>query len=362
MKKVAFLALILLTYYLAATYRSLPLLILCMAELFLSVILFFLPRFLRRKLNVSFLSREAFAEEGETVSCSVTVSCRGRLPVSRFSLRLRARYLPGARVLRKKLYGGCERGENRFDFQLQANHCGMLAVRMTRVSVYDYLALFASGKSLKEEMQVAVFPQKEALQIRLAPYGTGDGNLPAQQTVNAAGEANEEIRQIREYRVGDSARYIHWNQSARTDALWIKEYEKDVNYRVKVFADTSGFYGASAAALGAFYKLLSALVLGLLRVGAVVTVLWYDCGRECMASAEVTEEEQCRDMLLMLYRTKFLRVKNSVIKAAIDRAAAGEKNFLKLTLDLMLFAENRPVTQFLRKEIEREIQERILFI
>ena len=50
--------------------------------------------------------------------------------------------------------------------------------------------------------------------------------MPEEISLQRPGESDQEIRQIREYRPGDARRFIHWNQSARTGDLWIKEYER----------------------------------------------------------------------------------------------------------------------------------------
>lgn len=38
------------------------------------------------------------------------------------------------------------------------------------------------------------------------------------------GTYGDEFPQLQEYAQGDSYRYIHWKQSARTDILWVKDY------------------------------------------------------------------------------------------------------------------------------------------
>ena len=59
MKKIAFLSLTVLTFYLAAMYRLLPLMLLCLAELFFIVCMRVLPRYLKRYIRVVFSGKKS---------------------------------------------------------------------------------------------------------------------------------------------------------------------------------------------------------------------------------------------------------------------------------------------------------------
>ncbi len=69
--------------------------------------------------------------------------------------------------------------------------------KMEQLKVYDYLALFSASRKIRQELTVAAFPNSQPMRM--------------------------------EYRPEDSWRHIHWNQSARTGRLWIKEYEEETN-------------------------------------------------------------------------------------------------------------------------------------
>lgn len=81
------------------------------------------------------------------------------------------------------------------------------------------------------------------------------------------GNNYEEVRQIREYRDGDSVRHIYWNQTARRDSLWVKEYEEETKGRAVLFLDLKDGKDKTESALDAFYTLAQALIQGLMRNG-----------------------------------------------------------------------------------------------
>ena len=360
MKKLAFLILILATCYLAAMYRSLPLMALGLTEFLLLIILFILSRYFRKSLTASFPQQSESTEEGVSTVCRILVRNSGRLPVSRIALRLRVRYAK-RKGKKRKLYGGSERGKTNLEFQICSKYCGLLQVQIDRLRIYDYLSLFSSKKKLKEEMRIAVFPKEQALHIEIPVSWWEESRSSGDQTVSRPGDAYNEIRQIREYRTGDSNRYIHWNQSAKMDQLWIKEYEKETDSQIDVFADITGVSNVSRSELSAFYKLLSALVLGLLKEVAVVRVYWYQSNIESFVSKNITDIDQCRDMLFALYQVT-LKQESSLTGEVTAGNLSFDQRLIKLTLSLDLFAGNTLLHQFSTEKLQQEIQETFIVI
>lgn len=360
MKKLAFLILILATCYLAAMYRSLPLMALGLTELLLFIILFILSRYFRRKLTAGFSQQSGSAEDGVNTICRISVRNSGRLPVSRIALKLRVRYARESKSKKKKLYGGSERGESNLEFQVRAEYCGLIWVQIDWLRAYDYLSLFSSKKGLKEEMRIAVFPKEQALHIEIPVSWWEESRSSGDQTVSRPGDAYNEIRQIREYRTGDSNRYIHWNQSAKMDQLWIKEYEKETDSQIHVLADIKDISNASQSELSAFYKLLSALVLGLLKEAAAVRVYWYQSNIRSFVSKNITNTDQCRDMLFSLYQENLDQESSQTQE--VTEEMSFDQNLIKLTLNLALFEGNMLLHQFSSERLLQEIQETFITI
>jgi uncharacterized protein (DUF58 family) len=302
MKKLGFILSCLFIWYLAGMYRYPPLMILAQLELIFFLVSFFLSRYFRSRLAVEVLRQSDTAEKGTQFTCIIRAYNRGKLPVSNFRIRLWYGYGQELRPEMRHVYGGSESGENLLRLELSGKYCGMIHLKMSRLRVYDYLNLFSASKKLNEEMWIAVFPQEKGLQLELPSLCYQESNLPQELRVGNGEETRNEIRQLREYRTGDSNRYIHWNQSARMGQLWVKEYEKETDYKVLLFLDLDGIWEAKISGRDHFYELLSALLLGLLRKSAAVRVCWYDGERKCFVNEEATNKSQCRDILLMLYR------------------------------------------------------------
>lgn len=346
MSKFAFIALALLTYYLAGMYLSLPLMIMGIAELIMLPFLFAAPRYMRKNISAEFVKKSESALENSKTSCGIVIRNKGRLAANRCQLRFRYRYSGDRKAKTAKLYCGADKGDSSSQLTVHARYCGLAQVKLDRIRVYDYLGLFSASKRLDTAMDVAVFPTEQALQI-VMPEGAYGAEGLSEYTVNRAGEANDEIRQIREYRTGDSHRRIHWNQSARTDKLWIKEYERETDTRAELLVTANE--GMTAEKMSLFYKLLSAAVLGLLENIAAVNVTWYDGEKKAFVSAEVTNGDKCRDMLLMLYRARLMGFSEDM-----------PSYFLRVTAGLELYRENDFLCRFSAENLDRELQEKII--
>lgn len=351
MKKVLFFAFTCFTFYWASRYRSLALLFLCLAELLLLVLLPVLPRLLKRNLSVRFPAEEDVAVEGLAKPCRVTVRCDGRMPVSRVRVRLRIWYALDDKGLEKKVYGGASVGENGLPFELLPAYCGMLCVRADRIRVYDYLSMFSASKRVDAEMRIAVFPREQALKINFSGIGQERGGEQDRPTRANRGDTSSEVRRIREYVPGDRLRHVHWNQSARTDRLWVKEFAPEPERQVDVLLDLRREKPVGAKAWSDFYRLLSALLNGLLREETSVSVHWKPAGAVSPLQRQVSEPGECRELLLALYGTAFSQE---------EWWAPSDGTALRLTAELALYAGERLLCGFHAEKLEEELRERTL--
>ena len=119
------------------------------------------------------------------------------------------------------------------------------------------------------------------------------------------GNNYEEVRQIREYRDGDSVRHIYWNQTARRDSLWVKEYEEETKGRA---------------------------------------VLLY--------GMEIREEDQCRELLCVLYRALETDGGKESVYAAEPPDLQGA---MRLTLDLVWFKGEDLIFRFSEENLGQEL-------
>ena len=157
------------------------------------------------------------------------------------------------------------------------------------------------------------------------------------------------IRQLREYAPGDLVRGIHWKQSARTDKLLVKEFQKEEEEGVSLYLDFSGEKEPGPEEMSAFYQILSALLLGVLKEKAAVRVKWTDAQRRSLYR-RVTTEEACMDLLLLLYdREETLFTKRP--------SGKGFKEDFTLNLNREIYYKEQCIHRFSLENCEREIKE-----
>ena len=390
MKRAAFLLFVILSFYIAGLYRYPPLLVLSAAALLSLPLLFFLPRHLKRRLLVEQVRKSETARKEEELVCELRVRNTGRLPVSRFGLRVSAWYGDGQAVrkvsgadgamrpqkYRMVLYGGCDSGESVLRFSILAGHCGLMRISLDRLRVYDYFSLFSAGEKLQEEMTAAVFPAPTELRL---VFSSAEAGREEPETVSAcavSGDSRDEVRQLREYRPGDLGRDIHWNQSARMDALWVREYERETEEIAEIYL-FPGRPGqgkrrfrkkqreeARLNRLDDFYLLLSALIHGLLKQEIRVRVYWqrkkngqmYQNGRE--GGFLIRNPEDLRQLLLFLYKEGFPFVDETA--GELPGKAMGEG--FCLNPDLELYWNGRLIHQFSRQRLEWEVEEMVFVL
>ncbi len=343
MSKIVLLLLAALTYYLAGMYLSLPLMILGTAELLLLIFLVILPRYLKRGLSVSFLKKSETAELGGEMRCQLVIHNTGKLPVSRARLRLKLKYAGEKKEVTRRLYFGAAKGDSETEFSFRTEYCGLIQIKADKLRVYDYMSLYSSSKPLDAYMEAAVFPVSSPLDIDL-PAEAFDNTGVSELTADKTGENNDEIRQIREYRTGDSKRHIHWNLSAKTDKLWIKEYQKDADLTAGILLSCGGEIKTQQQS--AFYSLFFSLALGLLQSAALVKVCWYDGGKGGYIIDEAANAEQLRELLVRLYRSNLSKA---------DNAPAFEYLF-RLTTDLELYGKEKLIRPFTAEDMTVENQ------
>ena len=353
MRKIVFLLFSALTVYIAGMYRLLPLVTMFVAEMLLFIGMFVLSRLFRHTTEISLHPPEQVAYKGEAAMCRLNVHRQGRLPLGQFRIRLQYRYDRESKASARLLYGY---RADALEIPVSGRYCGLLRLTIDHLRVYDYLQLFSPGRRVALDRALPVFPRECSLQFERAAESR-EATVPEESTLQRPGESYQEIRQIREYRTGDARRFIHWNQSARTGSLWIKEYETQEEPGAALLVDVSAGQPLDAAAWDAFYELLSAVLLGLLQCSAAVQVYWYDPGSGAFRCDTVYAAPQCREVLFHLYQAEPAAVQSKPVLPS-----GMEQDHLRLTSQLELYHGRVLLARFTQKNLQQEINERIITI
>lgn len=178
--------------------------------------------------NVSTLQVEA----GETAQLEVQVGNPGR----RTGLLLLEEGMP-------PVLGGSQRfvlepletgGEITLRYLVHAAHRGRYPIGPMRVRVPDPIGMVDLDRTLPSTATIVVTPRTEPLpRIPLTGHWAGAGE---NRTRELLGGGSPDVT-IREYRLGDDLRRIHWPTSARVDELMVRREEQQWQSRCTLLID-----------------------------------------------------------------------------------------------------------------------------
>lgn len=337
MRKLIFIAIAAASYYIAGMYRQMPLMILAVMEWILFICLFILSRCLRKNLTVSFPMQSTEAEKGSVRKCLIHIERAGALPIKKVCIKFKIYDDEGRFIQKIKAKKTIDILTGNIDFNICLDRCGMFCIKIDKVYIYDYLSIFHALKAVNEEMKLAVLPKARPFQMQLLStesIADQTDEPPYQSHIGYFGNETREIRQIREYRTGDTMRYIHWNQSAKTEKLWIKEFEKEDEASFEILLDMMIPDDWKYDKRDCFYEVVSALVLGFLQRRQSVNVSLYDGKVMDFITIPVENRSDYHRMMRKLFQTEFVK-KTDVIETAYERKQAlSNGRLLKCNLHL----------------------------
>lgn len=306
MKKILFVLLMLLTWYLAAMYHLISLMTLALAEILFFLGMFLASRYLRRHTKVRFSEPAMVITKNQKTPCRIVMEHTGILPPGRLRLRFRLAYWDQKGETTGFFYHHGLGGEQEeAGFYLDAPWCGQLIISMERVQIFDYVSLFQAGLLAGEELEAAVLPGGAAMTIRISEeFGNQQGWEAEIQPFVGMGDG--EIRQLRDYFPGDPHRLIHWKQSARMDTLLVKEQGPRQEQSAWLYLDLHSDQPKSARELDAFFEILHSLILGLMEEAFTLLVRWKEPDGS-WAGMEAADREDGSALLLRLYQSESMQ-------------------------------------------------------
>lgn len=337
MRKLIYIAIAAASYYIAGMYRQIPLMILAIMEWILFIFLFILSRCLRKNLTISFPMQSTDAQKGSAKKCLIHVERTGVLPLKKVCIKFKIYDDEGSFIKNIKVKKTVDILTGNIDFDICLDHCGMFCVQVDKVYIYDYLSIFHALKAVNEEKKLAVLPKARALQMQLfstESIADQTDEAPYQSHIGYLGNETREIRQTREYRTGDTMRYIHWNQSARTEKLWIKEFEKEDEASFEILLDMMMPDDWKRNKRDCFYEMVSALILGFLQRGKSVNISWYDGKVMDFITISIENRSDYRSMMRNLFQTEFIKRTDVIEKTYERKQALSNGRLLKCNLFL----------------------------
>lgn len=108
---------------------------------------------------------------------------------------------------------------------------GIYNLDMTNLKITDWFNILTIKKEKKQEEILNIYPKIYDLSNEVLTITDGMESLGSR--VVGSKERNQ-IRDVREYQVGDSIKNIHWKLSAKQSNLYVKNYEKTLGRRLNI--------------------------------------------------------------------------------------------------------------------------------
>lgn len=335
MKKLAYIVFILGMVYISAMYQVPSLMAAAIGLGFLMIFLWIGGFIAGRKLVITPASKICTVYQGQPLICSFNIKNPGRF----FLGPARIRVWMGRREKDHNimaLFDLTSEDPQNAALRMDPPFCGPMCFHAVEIKLWDPLKLSCVKKKIDFVWEAGILPPVQFLPEAAAKAVAAASGISqaGRSPLDDAGSGNE-IRQIREYRDGDLLRHIHWNQTARTDLLWVKEYEEDGFPAIRLFLDrplSPRSKQDDGQQADAFYRILSAFLYSLLEERISVTVFWKDMHNKNTFSFLAERKEQVPVFLLKLY--------------ASDLDSIQYSNALKLTWDLKLYHGDQLIHEF----------------
>lgn len=164
---------------------------------------------------------------------------------------------------------------------------GVMSVSIESIKYSDAFGILNKSVSINTTYSVIVMPNK--VNIDLGDFGAADSDeIPA---VNVYLSNSGDVSGYKEYGQGDRTNNINWKLFARTDKLYVREFERTSADEAVVLMDMN--INNLDSAIDIIYSIGSD--------NGVYTLLWLPCGNEEFESSCISDEETLNNTLYRIY-------------------------------------------------------------
>ena len=300
MRRFCYLAACLAVIWAAAMWRYPVLFFLALFMLLFALLQWIRVLLEGRKVTARLPQTDLAVRKDETALVPVVIDNKSKSTV-RVELTLRLGYFRDPKNHKQKVCGLAAPGQNTLYLRVRAPYSGRAQLYAKAFRITDPLGLFFLAKPLKKTISCSFLPLRErASYSALASQTDQNGDAGALSSLKAS---HGQIRQIRPYQEGDLLRAIHWNLSARSETLQVKEYGEEQKELSCLILDTASFYRSGGRKRDAFYTALYNVARAFVDQGGPVDVFWYDDTVHRQRKAACDSEAALDRIIKELYRS-----------------------------------------------------------
>ena len=222
----------------------------------------------------------------------------------RFRVRREAQLAVGHRTSgkkRRRRFGGLilPGQEETFWCEFETAFCGNVEVILESVRLYDLFGIFYIKQKVQRKASVKVMPEFELMPVEIT-RATREFQADAEEySGEKKGDDPSELYQVREYRIQDSVRDIHWKLSAKEETFMVKERGFPFGCVVLVWIDFAE-KERSAAGFSRLLETAASLSITLAEQKCIHLAAWYEEKNERIGMRRVRDEESACELIWQL--------------------------------------------------------------
>ena len=270
----------------------------------------------KRTIQVTCSLADSVAQKGEDTAVYLTISNRSPFPLQEgrilFSVQHQLEEEPQQQQISCSVDGFAT---ERIRIPVSCTHCGMVEFGVKQFRTIDYFGIFSGRKKQNAGETLIVLPnllseeqlETETLQKeQLEPAG--------ENQITVYGEPEDVSGTVREYRLGDAPKQIHWKLSAKKQQWMVREYQMEAEQRRVVYF--AFVYGDMQPDYDWYDEKIETFLHNgqkLLEEQQKYEVVWYHPGEETVYQ-EVVEQE-----------TELLLLTEKIIEGGIGASPGAEQ-------------------------------------
>ena len=254
----------------------------------------------RKKITAALDRVPPMGEKDKRIRAGVSVKNASR----RFPLRCEAQLSVGNRTSGKKIwrrFGGLilPGQEETFWCEFETAFCGNVEVILESVRLYDLFGIFYIKRKVQRKAYVKVMPEFELMPVEIT-RATREFQADAEEySGEKKGDDPSELYQVREYRIQDSVRDIHWKLSAKEETFMVKERGFPLGCVVLVWIDFAE-KERSAAGFSRLLETAASLSITLAEQKCIHLAAWYEEKNERIGMKRVKDEKSACELIWQL--------------------------------------------------------------
>lgn len=254
----------------------------------------------RKKISAELDRVPPMGEKGKRIRAGVTVRNASRTAVVRCEVQISVRNRISGRKIKRMYQGILTPGrEETFWCESASDFCGNMEIELESVRICDLLGIFHIKRAVHSRASVKIMPEFRLMPLEITRAVREFRTDADEYSGEKRGDDPSELFQVREYRVQDSIRDIHWKLSAKEEELMVKEHALPLGCAVLVWIDLSE-KKTSASGFSKLLETAASLSVTLAEQKCIHLAAWYEEKNERIGMKRVKDEKTAWELVWQL--------------------------------------------------------------